>query len=55
MPLYEFYCLECEIVRESLIDLKDYKKRPDCPGCKKKMEKHIDKVHLSSRRKSYGH
>ena len=55
MPIYEFYCHDCMITREALIRLKDYKKRPDCPKCKKEMEKYIGKVHLSSRRVSYGY
>ena len=55
MPLFEYYCTDCVIIREALVSLKDYKKRPKCPKCGKQMNKHIDKVHLSSKRVTYGH
>jgi len=55
MPLYEFYCNKCAIVREALVPLKDYNERPECPKCKEKMEKYVNKVHLSTKRVTYGY
>jgi len=54
MILYSYYCLECEQVFEAMVDMKD-RDKVKCPKCKKKLRKHIDKPHLSSKRVTYGY
>ena len=55
MPLYSYYCLDCEKTYEAIVPLKEYDKKIKCPKCKKKLNKYIGKVHLSSKRVTAGY
>lgn len=58
MPLYEYYCTDCEITREALLPVPKTKtdtRKVPCPICKKPMKKYVGKVHLSSKRATYGY
>ncbi len=55
MPLYSYYCLDCEKTYEVIVPLKEYGAKVKCPKCKKELKKHIPAVHLSSKRTTYGY
>ena len=54
MILYEYYCIECEAVREARTDIKD-RNKVKCPDCGKKMKRHYTSPHLSSKRCTFGY
>lgn len=54
MILYEYYCLKCERVYTALADIKDRDKAV-CPKCGEKLKRHFNKVHLSSKRCTFGY
>lgn len=54
MILYEYYCLECEKIFEAMADIED-RNGAVCPHCGKKLKRHINNVHLSSKRVTYGY
>jgi len=41
VPLYTYYCIDCEKIYEIIIKLKDCDKKVDCPHCGKELKKHI--------------
>ena len=53
MILYEYYCTKCEKVYTALADIED-RDKAKCPKCKKKLKRHYNKVHLSSKRVTFG-
>lgn len=55
MPLFEYYCHDCERTFEAIVPLKEYNKKVKCPKCKKDLKKYVGKVHLSSKRVTYGY
>ena len=54
MILYSYYCLDCEKTFEARASIKD-RNKVKCPHCGKKLKRYIDKVHLSSKRVTYGY
>ena len=55
MPVYEIYCVDCSEIREVLVPVSERNKKVKCPTCKKDMKKRIGKVHLSSKRVTFGY
>lgn len=53
--LYEVYCTDCTEIREVILSLKDRNRKIPCPTCKKPMKRRVGKVHLSSKRVTYGY
>lgn len=41
MPLYEYYCTECEKIYEIIVKLRAIDKKIKCPHCKKGLKKRI--------------
>jgi len=39
MPLFDYYCKECEAIWEVMVTLNDLEKEIECPDCKEKLVK----------------
>jgi len=47
MPLFDYYCKDCEKCYEVLVPLSKTKSKIKCPKCKKELKKIISPVYFS--------
>ncbi len=59
MPIFDYYCNDCVQTHEIIVPLKDVEngndKKIPCPKCKKPLKKYINKIHLSTKRCTFGY